>query len=163
MRRNLGEEHLHGMLHLLFITFILVYLIILLDIELEDMSMGIRKLINILTCLYRCDHILSYGKGTRLLSYKRAELMLSDHRPVTAVYMAEVGVVCPRRLQRALTFSNAEVEDHLLSRKEAHLEPKTIEPWARQFPSSSLNQDDAMQCNANAWSLNLPERFNCIA
>jgi hypothetical protein len=42
--------------------------------------------------------------------------------------MAEVEVVCPRRLQRALTFSNAEVEDHLLSRKEAHLEPKTIEP-----------------------------------
>lgn len=71
-----------------------------------------------------CDRILSYGEGTRLLSYNRAELMLSDHRPVTAVYMADVEIVCPRRLQRALTFSNAKVEDHLLSRKEAHLEPK---------------------------------------
>ncbi|AQK87989.1 Putative inositol polyphosphate phosphatase (Synaptogenin-like) family protein [Zea mays] len=72
-----------------------------------------------------CDRILSYGEGTRLLSYNRAELILSDHRPVTAVYMADVEIVCPRRLQRALTFSNAEAEDHLLSRKEAHLEPKT--------------------------------------
>ncbi|PWZ15428.1 hypothetical protein Zm00014a_021052 [Zea mays] len=35
--------------------------------------------------LGRCDHILSYGKGTRLLSYDKAELMLSDHRLVTAV------------------------------------------------------------------------------
>ena len=74
--------------------------------------------------MYRCDNILSYGKGTRLLSYKRAELMLFNHRPVTAVYMAEVEVVRRRRLQRGLTFSNADVEDHLLSRKEAHLEPK---------------------------------------
>ncbi|XP_066365546.1 type IV inositol polyphosphate 5-phosphatase 3-like [Miscanthus floridulus] len=72
-----------------------------------------------------CNNILSYGKGTKLLSYKRAELgPLSDHRPVTVVYMAEVEVVCRRRLQRGLTFSNADVEDHLLSRKEAHLEPK---------------------------------------
>jgi type I inositol polyphosphate 5-phosphatase IP5P1/2 len=84
-----------------------------------------NKEINIFTCLYRCDRILSYGEGTRLLSYNRAELILSDHRPVTAVYMADVEIVCPRRLQRALTFSNAEAEDHLLSRKEAHLEPKT--------------------------------------
>ena len=33
MRRNLGEEHLHGMLHLLFMRFI----VILLDIKLEGM------------------------------------------------------------------------------------------------------------------------------
>lgn len=49
-----------------------------------------------------CDRILSYGKGLRLLSYKRAELMFSDHRPVTAVYMADVEVFCHRKLQRAL-------------------------------------------------------------
>ena len=107
-----------------------------------------NKEINILTCLYRCDRILSYGKGTRLLSYKRAELMLFNHRPVTAVYMAEVEVVCRRRLQRALTFSNAEVEDHLLSRKEAHLEPKPL----NHEPGSFLAQvpTKMMQCNANA-------------
>ena len=45
----------------------------------------------------------------RLLSYKRTELKLSDHHPVTAVYMAEVEVFCPRKLQRALTFTDAEI------------------------------------------------------
>ncbi|RVW94921.1 Type IV inositol polyphosphate 5-phosphatase 3 [Vitis vinifera] len=37
-----------------------------------------------------CDRILSYGKGIRLLTYKRSELRFSDHRPVSAAYMAEV-------------------------------------------------------------------------
>ncbi|KAK8572181.1 hypothetical protein V6N12_028242 [Hibiscus sabdariffa] len=37
-----------------------------------------------------CDRILKYGKGLRQLSYRRSELTLSDHRPVTATYMAEV-------------------------------------------------------------------------
>lgn len=47
----------------------------------------------------------------RLLDYKRAELKLSDHRPVTAVFMAEVEVFCHRKLQKALTLTDAEVED----------------------------------------------------
>ena len=59
----------------------------------------------------RCDRILSYGKGMRQLNYRRTELKLSDHRPVTATYMAEVEVFCPRRLQKALTFTDAEVEN----------------------------------------------------
>ncbi|TKW26180.1 hypothetical protein SEVIR_3G169700v4 [Setaria viridis] len=50
-----------------------------------------------------CDRILSYGKGIRLLLYKRGELTLSDHRPVTAVYMAEIEVLRRRKLQRALS------------------------------------------------------------
>ncbi|XP_019413066.1 PREDICTED: type IV inositol polyphosphate 5-phosphatase 3-like isoform X2 [Lupinus angustifolius] len=58
-----------------------------------------------------CDRILSYGKGLILLSYGRAELKLSDHRPVCATYMAEVEAFCPRKLQRALTFTNAEIEN----------------------------------------------------
>ncbi|XP_019439378.1 PREDICTED: type IV inositol polyphosphate 5-phosphatase 3-like isoform X1 [Lupinus angustifolius] len=58
-----------------------------------------------------CDRILSYGKGMRLLSYRRAELKLSDHRPVSATYMAEVEAFCPRKLQRALTFTDAEIEN----------------------------------------------------
>ncbi|KAJ8479604.1 hypothetical protein OPV22_023331 [Ensete ventricosum] len=59
-----------------------------------------------------CDRILWFGKGVRLLDYKRAELMmLSDHRPVTAVLMAEVEVFCHRKLQKALTLTDAEVED----------------------------------------------------
>ncbi|KAG2665506.1 hypothetical protein I3760_15G011100 [Carya illinoinensis] len=57
-----------------------------------------------------CDRVLSYGKGLKLLSYRRTELKLSDHRPVTATYMAEVEVFSPRKLQRALTFTDAEIE-----------------------------------------------------
>ncbi|BAU01967.1 hypothetical protein VIGAN_11135800 [Vigna angularis var. angularis] len=58
-----------------------------------------------------CDRILSYGKGIKLLSYRRAELKLSDHRPVTATYMVEVETFSPRKLQRALTFTDAEIEN----------------------------------------------------
>ncbi|XP_040999138.1 type IV inositol polyphosphate 5-phosphatase 3-like isoform X2 [Juglans microcarpa x Juglans regia] len=57
-----------------------------------------------------CDRILSYGKGMRLLSYRRTELKLSDHRPVTATYMAEVEVFSHRKLQKALTLTDAETE-----------------------------------------------------
>ncbi|KAK9748720.1 hypothetical protein RND81_02G075700 [Saponaria officinalis] len=58
-----------------------------------------------------CDRILSYGKGIKLMNYRRSELKLSDHRPVTAVYDIEVEVFSSRKLQRALTFTNAEVEN----------------------------------------------------
>ncbi|CAM8973189.1 unnamed protein product [Rhodiola kirilowii] len=58
-----------------------------------------------------CDRILSYGKGLRLMNYRRAELTFSDHRPVTATYIAEVEVFSPRRLQRALTFTDAEMDN----------------------------------------------------
>ncbi|GAB4845186.1 Type I inositol 1,4,5-trisphosphate 5-phosphatase [Ancistrocladus abbreviatus] len=58
-----------------------------------------------------CDRILSFGKGMKLLSYGRSELKLSDHRPVTAVYCVEVEVCSPRKLQRALTFTDAEIEN----------------------------------------------------
>ncbi|RWW14470.1 hypothetical protein GW17_00021759 [Ensete ventricosum] len=60
-----------------------------------------------------CDRILSYGKGIRLLDYRRVELKFSDHRPVAAVFMVEVEVFSHRKLQRALTFTDAEVEDQL--------------------------------------------------
>lgn len=44
------------------------------------------------------------------LSYRQVELKFSDHRPVKATYIAEVEVFCTRKLQRALTFTNAEIE-----------------------------------------------------
>lgn len=65
----------------------------------------------ILCTPFRCDRILSYGRGMRLLHYRRTELKFSDHRPVTATYMAEVEVFSPRKLQRALTFTDAEIEN----------------------------------------------------
>ncbi|KAL6509838.1 Inositol polyphosphate phosphatase, catalytic domain ues [Orobanche gracilis] len=58
-----------------------------------------------------CDRILSFGRGMKLLSYRRSELKLSDHRPLTATYMVEAEVFSPRKLQRALTFTDAEIEE----------------------------------------------------
>ncbi|ESW29917.1 hypothetical protein PHAVU_002G109300, partial [Phaseolus vulgaris] len=58
-----------------------------------------------------CDHILSYGLGMRLLRYRRNELKFSDHRLVVATYMAEVEVFSPRKLQKALTLTDAEIEN----------------------------------------------------
>lgn len=49
----------------------------------------------------------------RLVDYRRAELTLSDHRPVTAIYIAEVEVFSTRRLQQALAFTEAEVGGHV--------------------------------------------------
>uniref|UniRef100_A0A0A9B3G8 Inositol polyphosphate-related phosphatase domain-containing protein n=1 Tax=Arundo donax TaxID=35708 RepID=A0A0A9B3G8_ARUDO len=66
-----------------------------------------------------CDRILSYGKGMRLMSYRTVDLRLSDHRPVTAVYMADVEVFSSKKLQRALTFTDAEVEDQLSFEEES--------------------------------------------
>ncbi|PWA99581.1 DNAse I-like superfamily protein [Artemisia annua] len=63
-----------------------------------------------------CDRILSFGKGIRQLSYRRSELRLSDHRPVSALYMIEVEVFSQRKLQKALTFTTAEIEnDHMVA------------------------------------------------
>ncbi|KAL8514275.1 hypothetical protein ACS0TY_013408 [Phlomoides rotata] len=59
-----------------------------------------------------CDRILSFGTGMKLLSYRRSELKLSDHRPVTASYVVEVEAFSPRKLQRAFTFTDAEIEEH---------------------------------------------------
>ncbi|CAN8235499.1 unnamed protein product [Cochlearia groenlandica] len=61
-----------------------------------------------------CDRILCNGKGMRLVHYRRTEHRFSDHRPVTAIYMAEVEVFSARKLQRALTFTDAEIEDEAL-------------------------------------------------
>ena len=47
----------------------------------------------------------------RLLNYRRTELKLSDHRPVTATFMAEAEVFSPRKLQKALTLTDAEIEN----------------------------------------------------
>ncbi|KAI7730851.1 hypothetical protein M8C21_002072 [Ambrosia artemisiifolia] len=58
-----------------------------------------------------CDRILSFGKGIRQLGYRRSEVRFSDHRPVSASYMIEVEVFSPRKLQKALTFTDAEIEN----------------------------------------------------
>eukprot|EP01018_Ginkgo_biloba_P033234 Gb_08631 [translate_table: standard] len=67
-----------------------------------------------------CDRILWYGKGMKQLTYKRAELMLSDHRAVNSVFLAELEIFSRRKLQKALTFTDAELEaEDLMPEREA--------------------------------------------
>ena len=61
-----------------------------------------------------CDRVLSYGNGMKLVHYRRTEQNFSDHRPVTAIYMAEVEVFSVRKLQQALTLTDREIEDEKL-------------------------------------------------
>ncbi|CAK9179187.1 unnamed protein product [Ilex paraguariensis] len=56
-----------------------------------------------------CDRILWVGKGIKQLSYKRAEIKLSDHRPVSSVFLVEVEVFDHGKLQRALNFTSAAI------------------------------------------------------
>lgn len=62
----------------------------------------------------RCDRILWLGKGIKQLSYMRAEIGLSDHRPVSSVFLVEVEVFNRRKLQRALNFTTAAVHPEVL-------------------------------------------------
>lgn len=41
----------------------------------------------------RCDRILWYGKGVKLLSYFRSESKFSDHRPVSALFSTQIEVM----------------------------------------------------------------------
>ncbi|XP_008788687.2 type I inositol polyphosphate 5-phosphatase 2 isoform X2 [Phoenix dactylifera] len=54
-----------------------------------------------------CDRILWSGKGIRQLSYWRSDLSLSDHRPVSAIFLVEVEVFDERKLERVLNFTSA--------------------------------------------------------
>lgn len=94
-------------------TFPFVFIIVWSNYSLtvQILSFHVIYCIHSLYLSIRCDRILSYGKGMRQLNYRRTELKLSDHRPVTATYMAEVEVFSHRKLQRALTFTDAEIEN----------------------------------------------------
>ncbi|GKU95712.1 hypothetical protein SLEP1_g9036 [Rubroshorea leprosula] len=56
-----------------------------------------------------CDRILWMGKGIRQLTYQSAEIKISDHRPVSSIFLVEVEVLDHRKLQRALNASTAAV------------------------------------------------------
>ncbi|RWR89749.1 type I inositol polyphosphate 5-phosphatase 2 [Cinnamomum micranthum f. kanehirae] len=62
-----------------------------------------------------CDRILWLGKGIKQLFYGRAEYRISDHRPVSSMFLVEVEVFDHRKLQKVLNFSKAKVhpEDFL--------------------------------------------------
>lgn len=56
-----------------------------------------------------CDRILWLGKGVKQLSYKRADIRLSDHRPVSSIFSVKVEVLDHRKLQRAINFMSAAI------------------------------------------------------
>ncbi|KAL2548004.1 Type I inositol 1 [Forsythia ovata] len=56
-----------------------------------------------------CDRVLWLGKGIKQLSYKRAEIRLSDHRPLSSMFLVEVEIFDHRKLHRALNFSTTAV------------------------------------------------------
>jgi len=60
-----------------------------------------------------CDRILWMGKGIKQLSYRSAEIGLSDHRPVSSVFEVEVEVFNCRKLQRALNLTTAAVHPEI--------------------------------------------------
>jgi len=47
----------------------------------------------LLFLIFRCDRIVWYGKGLKQLEYTRIESRLSDHRPVRAIFTAEIRVL----------------------------------------------------------------------
>ncbi|XP_044503255.1 type I inositol polyphosphate 5-phosphatase 2-like isoform X2 [Mangifera indica] len=56
-----------------------------------------------------CDRILWLGKRIKQLSYKRSDIRLSDHRPVSSMFLVEVEVLDHQKLQRVLNVSTAAV------------------------------------------------------
>ncbi|XWS62102.1 hypothetical protein CRYUN_Cryun07bG0182000 [Craigia yunnanensis] len=60
-----------------------------------------------------CDRILWSGKGIKQLCYQRAEIGLSDHRPVSSMFLLEVEVLNHRKLQRALNVSTAAIHPEI--------------------------------------------------
>lgn len=56
-----------------------------------------------------CDRILWSGKGIKQHFYRRAEIRLSDHRPVSSSFSIEVEVLDTRKLQRTLHYNTAAI------------------------------------------------------
>ncbi|KAK4747404.1 hypothetical protein SAY87_013990 [Trapa incisa] len=61
-----------------------------------------------------CDRILWLGKGIKQLHYRRGEMRLSDHRPVSSLFSVEVEVLDHRKLQRAINLTRTALHPELL-------------------------------------------------
>ncbi|XP_022899039.1 type IV inositol polyphosphate 5-phosphatase 7 [Olea europaea var. sylvestris] len=57
-----------------------------------------------------CDRILWHGQGLRQLSYVRGESRFSDHRPVYAIFSAEVESINRSRFKRSTSYSSSRIE-----------------------------------------------------
>ncbi|KAK8983787.1 hypothetical protein V6N11_009572 [Hibiscus sabdariffa] len=69
-----------------------------------------------------CDRILWSGVGIKQLRYQQAEIRLSDHRPVSSMFLIEVEVLDHQKLQRALNFSTAAVHPEIFFDENGDLE-----------------------------------------
>lgn len=65
-----------------------------------------------------CDRILWLGKGIKQLSYNRAEIWLSDHRPVSSVFLIAVEVLDQRKLLKALNVNSAVVHPEIFQEED---------------------------------------------
>ncbi|CAI8609460.1 unnamed protein product [Vicia faba] len=65
-----------------------------------------------------CDRILWIGKGIKQLEYQCAANKLSDHRPVSSIFLVDVEVIDRRKLQRALNFTSAVVHPEIFVRED---------------------------------------------
>ncbi|KVH89736.1 Endonuclease/exonuclease/phosphatase [Cynara cardunculus var. scolymus] len=61
-----------------------------------------------------CDRILWLGKGIKQVCYRRAELRMSDHRPVSSVFSVEAEVFDPRKLRRALNLTSGAIHQEIV-------------------------------------------------
>ncbi|GAU24806.1 hypothetical protein TSUD_157190 [Trifolium subterraneum] len=70
---------------------------------------------------YKCDRILWLGNGIKQLQYQCAENKLSDHRPVSSIFLVDVEVIDHRKLQRALNFASAVVHPEIFVQDNVNL------------------------------------------
>ncbi|CAN1334006.1 Type I inositol polyphosphate 5-phosphatase 2 [Linum perenne] len=56
-----------------------------------------------------CDRILWLGKGIKQVFYKTADIRVSDHRPVSSMFVVEVEEFDHRKLKKALNVNSAAV------------------------------------------------------
>ncbi|TXG54347.1 hypothetical protein EZV62_019603 [Acer yangbiense] len=68
-----------------------------------------------------CDRILWFGKRIKQLSYNSSEMRLSDHRPVSSMFLVEVEVFDHRKLKKALNVSTAAVHPEIFLEEDGEL------------------------------------------
>ncbi|XP_021852953.2 type I inositol polyphosphate 5-phosphatase 2 [Spinacia oleracea] len=67
-----------------------------------------------------CDRILWSGKGIKQHFYKRSEIKISDHRPVSSSFSIEVEALDPRKLQRTLHYNTAAIHPEIFPDADGH-------------------------------------------
>ena len=114
-------------------------------------------------CYCRCDRIIWFGEGMKQTQYARGESSLSDHRPVRAIFTADIKVIGIRRWfkeQYSEAISSKRFEFHYsISRTRFQVSRKAFTWWLNSLRDviilptrislckifCSLNQIDIME------------------